>query len=281
MPHVMYGSSLSLQLLLVGSLLGSGCGAGTSSSSRRSEPSVTIEPVGFADESASPRGDSIARKLVHNAKLQLIVEQLNETTAQLSELVSQFGGYVAHSTLEGVSGTRNSARWIVKVPVDGYREFLVEIQTLGELRSLTEDTEEVTVEYYDLEARLRTKQAEETRMLQLLEEDTKELQDILAVERELTRVREELEQSQGRLRVLKNQTAFATITIEMETVDEQVPVQRLPFLADIRQTWGQSIDTLVTFLRQLAILVVALAPWVVVFGVPAGATVRLLRRGRS
>ena len=78
-------------------------------------------------------------------------------------------------------------------------------------------------EYFDLDARQAAKKVEETRLLKHLADSTGKLDEILAVERELSRVRSEIERMQGRLRALSNLTTLATVTINVSEIKDYVP----------------------------------------------------------
>ena len=103
--------------------------------------------------------------------------------------------------------------WKIRVPVEKFDSLLAILTQLGELQQTHTESEDVTQEYYDIEARIANKQKEEKRLQKHLDESTGKLEDILAVERELTRVRGEIEQMQGRIRYLSNITALSTITL--------------------------------------------------------------------
>ena len=98
------------------------------------------------------------------------------------------------------------------------------------------------MEYYDLEARIKNKQQEETRLLKHLADSTGKLEDILAVERELTRVRGEIEQMQGRIRYLGNLSALSTVTLNVTEVRNYTPPVHPTFgNADRARTFNDSL----------------------------------------
>src|SRR5205807_9127763 len=121
----------------------------------------------------------------------------------------------------------------------------------------------------DLEARLANKRTEEQRLLRHMSESPARLTDILAVEKELSRVREEAERMQGRLQVLASQTAFSTVTVTANEVKEFTPARRTTFAAQIGRTWDDSLGAMRQFGACLALTAVALAPWLVLLAVLA------------
>ena len=170
-----------------------------------------------------PRRDVSKRKIVYRADIDLVVEQFDPLPEQIEAAVKQHGGFVSASNITGSPGQPRNGRWTVRVPVDRFAEFLAAVRQLGEVRSINSTSDDVTAEYYDIEARIRNKQQEEERLLKLLAEATGKLEEILAVERELSRVRGEIEQAQGRLRMLKDVTELTTVTAERHGNQELCP----------------------------------------------------------
>ena len=112
--------------------------------------------------------------------------------------------------------------------------------------------------------RIRNKQREEERLLELLETQTGKLQDILSVEKELSRVREEIERYQGRLRVLKDQTTLSTVTLRIDELRGYLPDESPGFRTRIARAWSGSLESLALLGQVLLIGLVALAPWLVI-----------------
>ena len=157
--------------------------------------------------------------------------------------------------------------WVVRVPVDRFETFMEKVVDLGirqdtytDSKSVL-DTKDVTEEVANVESHVKNKKAEEQRLLKHLDKSTGNLQDILAVERELTRVRGEIEQQERKLRVLQNQTAMATVTIAMNEI------RSLAFQDNVQTTFQQSLQALVGVGKEVALAAVAATPWLVVIGV--------------
>lgn len=96
---------------------------------------------------------------------------------------------------------------------------------------------------------------------QTLADATGKLEEILAVERELSRVRGEVEEAQGRLRLMKDVTELTTITLSVTEIKNYVPEQAATYLTRVRRTWSNSIAALMVMCQGLSLLAVALAPW--------------------
>jgi hypothetical protein len=220
---------------------------------------------------AGPEGGKAApvdRKIIRTADLTLVVDDFDQAEKGIHQLVGECKDcYVAQADLSGSTGSPRRGRWKIRVPVDHFENFLEMAGKLGVLQTKKEDSQDVTEEYYDLAARTKNKKVEEERLLKHLEKSTGKLEDILAVERELSRVRGEIEQQEGRLRLLGNLTALTTVTISIQEIKNYVPPQSPTFGTDVRKTFSDSFDALIAFGRGLALVAVAIIPWLPVIAI--------------
>ena len=116
--------------------------------------------------------------------------------------------------------------------------------------------------------RIRNRKREEEQLLKLLAERTGELKDVLAVEKELSRVREEVERLEGRLRVLEDLTALTTVTLTIDEVKNYIPAEAATLGTRVRRTFTGSLESLRTTGESLLIVAVAVTPWLVVLAIP-------------
>jgi hypothetical protein len=112
---------------------------------------------------------------------------------------------------------------IVKVLPDNLDRFLQKIRGLGELKNQTLGTEDVTKAYFDMDARLKNARVMEQRLIDMLNTKTGKVSDLLQVEKELGRVREDIEKMQGELKYWDSQVQFATVTIALAEKDMEEP----------------------------------------------------------
>jgi hypothetical protein len=151
--------------------------------------------------------------------------------------------------------------WRVRVPVVHFGAFTSAVARLGEVRQNHVGSQDITEEFMDLEARIRNKREEEKRLLKHLADSTGKLEDILAVEKELSRVRGEAEQMEGRLRFLADRSDLSTVTIEATERKDYKPPVAATFSTQVGRTFLQSVEALIAFGRAIALLLVVLAPW--------------------
>jgi hypothetical protein len=281
-------------LLLVAAV---GCGAAPYDVNYSAAPSPATEPGGgaasgelnlalvqnpeaVAGQAQPGTGEQprLQRKIIFHATLDLVVEDFAGVAARVEELARKHEAFIANSSIDTATHRPRSGSWTIRVPAARYDEFLAAAGTLGELQRRTESSREVTAEYYDLQTRIRNKDLEEKRLLKHLEESTGKLEEILAVEKEISRVRTEMEQMQGQLRVLQDLTALSTVTLNVSELQGYVPVESPTFGTRISRAWTQSLDGLLMAAQLVVIAGVAVSPWLVVIFTPIVALILLLRR---
>jgi hypothetical protein len=217
------------------------------------------------DKPAIPEGvPAISRKIVYDAQVDLVVEDVNPIAKKLTSLVQDARGYVADENTIGSPGSQRSMRWKIRVPVDQFESFVQNVVALGELERTTRTSQDVTEQYYDIEARIKNKKTEEKTLTKILEERTGKLEDVLKVEVELSRVRGEVEQLEGRIRVLENLSSLATLTLnvrERQKFEPPAPVAA-DFPTQVARTWDSSVHSLVNLGKGIILWAVDWAVWV-------------------
>lgn len=234
---------------------------------------------GAAGGDVPESADAMARKIIYTAELDLVVEDFNPVPALVEQLVKRYQGFIADSDVSGKSGERRRGVWKVRIPADGFGSFLQDAEgEIGELRSASRDSQDVSEEYYDVDARIRNKQQEEARLLKLLEDRTGTLDEILRIERELSRVREDIERLEGRMRMLTDLTSLTTVTLRVEEVQHYVPEVATTFGDRVRRAWENSLWSVRTAGEACVVGMVGAAPWIAVLAIPGAIAVRILRR---
>ncbi len=247
-------------------------------------PTTESAPSGSAAKSApgemAPGTPSATagRKIIYNARVDLVTEDLAKLDATLAKLIEARKAYVADSERTGSAGATRRGSWKVRVPVEAYDAFVAGVVKLGELVSLKADSQDVSEEFYDLEAREKAKTVEEQRLLKHLADSTGKLEEILNVERELSRVRSEIERMQGRLRALGNLTTLATVTITASEIKDYVPPQAPTFGTRLARSFSGSVDALRTFGESALIAFVAVVPWLPLIALGLGIVYWVTRR---
>ena len=154
--------------------------------------------------------------LIRTGDSRLEVDSLPAAIAAVERAAAAADGWIAESSISLGEHERRSARLVVRVPADRWDELVAGLRSIGEPRHLSTSTQDVGEQFVDLNAQLANAQRIEARYLELLRTRTGSLEDLLAVERELARVRERIETLQGRLRYLGDRVAISTMVVHLD-----------------------------------------------------------------
>ncbi len=167
------------------------------------------------EEAAEKKGMTDERKVIHQAQLELKVKNLEKAQMKIENKAAEYGGYVVESNVyredeELVEGTIT-----VRVPEAHFQDFLTDSE--GEASKVVGRNvtgQDVTEQYVDLKARLKSKRAVEERLLAFMK-DAEKTEDLLKISSDLAVVQEEIEQLTGQMKYLENQTSYSTVTITL------------------------------------------------------------------
>jgi hypothetical protein len=219
---------------------------------------------------ASPVSPSSMVIRTGNASVE--VDSLEPAMDGLRRLAQRVGGFVGNSSIQSGREQLRQATLEIKVPAARFDELTGGLPALGRVEFVNVSAEDVGEEFVDLTARVTNSRRLEERLIDLLGSRTGRLQDVLAVERELARVREEIERQEGRLRYLKSRVSLSTLSV---TLHEPPPLVAdhpgwNPLWEAMRQAWRNFVALLAGLIASLGfVLPVAAA---------AGAGIFLVRR---
>jgi hypothetical protein len=233
--------------------------SGLSGGAASSEAAPTI-PAAAAFQQAS-------RRIIYDAEITVIVTDFSAAEQGIARLVKDHGGYLADVAIDRASGEWRSGHWVARIPVDRFDSFLEEVADLGVPTSRRQNAQDVTEEYVDLEARIANAKRLEERILSLLNQSTGEIKDVIEVEHELSRIRGEVEQMQGRLKYLTNRTDMTTVTITAREERDYVPPQAPTLSGRATTAWSDSLLALKNVGADLLVSLIYAAPWLAVLTV--------------
>ena len=171
----------------------------------------------------TPAPASANRKLIRNASVELEIVSFDDAVRKITAFASEERGYVATTDSQKQANGKLRGNVVVKVLPENLDRFLQKLRGLGELKNQTLGTEDVTKAYFDTDARLKNAHVMEQRLVDMLNTKTGKVSDLLQVEKELGRVREEIEKMQGELKYWDSQVQFATVTISLAEKDMEEP----------------------------------------------------------
>ncbi len=184
------------------------------------------QAMSYATESIpaeTPPSTLANRKLIRNATVELEIVSFDDALQKITALATDERGYVATTSSQKQANGKLRGEVVVKVLPENLDRFLQKIRGLGELKNQTLGTEDVTKAYFDTDARLKNARVMEQRLIDMLKTKTGKVSDLLQVEKELARVREEIEKMQGELKYWDSQVQFATVTISLAEKDMEEP----------------------------------------------------------
>ena len=159
--------------------------------------------------------DPASRLIVRTGQASIEVDSLSSAMTALRRMVQRVGGFVADASIQSGRNQLRSATLEVKVPAGRFDELTEGLEPIGRLQFVNVGADDVSEEFVDLTARVENGRRLEDRLVELLRTRTGKLQDVLTVERELARVREEIERMEGRIRFLKTSAQLSTLSINL------------------------------------------------------------------
>ncbi|HMH57270.1 MAG TPA: DUF4349 domain-containing protein [Gemmatimonadales bacterium] len=159
--------------------------------------------------------DVTSRLIVRTGQASIEVDSLESSMAELRRIVQRVGGFVADASVQSGRNQLRSATLQLKVPSSRFDDLTQGLEPLGRLQFVNVAAEDVSEEFVDLTARVANGRRLEDRLVELLRTRTGKLQDVLTVERELARVREEIERMEGRMRFLKTSAQLSTLSVNL------------------------------------------------------------------
>jgi hypothetical protein len=224
--------------LVVALVLATACGGGEDASDRGSDgaapPAASDSGAPSSDEFAggdakAPPSGSLSsgesydsagalpamldRKIIRTATLSVSVDAVSEKFEEVSNIALGAGGFVSSSSF-GNRGDSQTASVTIRVPADQYDATLRRLRDLGDVKEEGSNANDVTEQFTDLESRLRNLQASEQRYLEFLDRAAN-ITEVLTVQDRINATRAEIEQIQGRMQLLTNQSDLATITVHL------------------------------------------------------------------
>lgn len=241
-------------------------------------------PGGNAPMLDATRASLIERKIIRNATLTLEAPNPEEIRSKVQALAEGKGGFVLSSDTTRSGGVVN-VKIVVRVPAAQFPGVMEALHVTGARVAQENVTgQDVTDEFYDLEARLRSQRAIEAQYLEILKRAVT-IKDTLDVQQKLGEIRTEIERAEGRRRLLENQASLSTLTITI--VREAPPAVVVEsgifsgFARDLKHAVRDAADVAIGIVSGAIRLVGVLLPVFVLIVLPFGVFVRFLMRRRA
>ncbi|MEX1087431.1 MAG: DUF4349 domain-containing protein [Candidatus Paceibacterota bacterium] len=214
------------------------------------------------------------RKIIQTADLSLIVGSTEDAIDQISGIATQADGFVSSVDVFETSDNKKHGQITLRIPSSAFDQSVVLIKDLAVTVEREQiNAQDVTEEFVDLEARLRNLEATEEQYVALLEQAT-DVEDVLAIQRELSNVRQDIERLEGRIQYLSRQTDMSTIRVSLVSeADVEIFGVTWSPVNEIKEGLRTLLSELVSFVNFLIALIFflpVLLLWIVLIGVVAG-----------
>lgn len=271
------------------SLLLSSCGSDSKSGGSTVKSETKISQSGALNNSKndSLKGSTDKKsaesqsKIIKKAYLTITTDKFDSSIKNINEALDKCGGYIESSNID--ESKENSTRvkfadLTLRIPKDKLDSFLNSSGNFGRITNKKITGEDVSETYYDKSARLKALTTEEERLLQLIR-DSKDLANLLQVEKELSNTRYEIEKITGELKHLDNVIDYSSVTINLSETSA-ITEARSPLLNTLNNVLKGSLNVLISLVRGIFIVITALLPFIPIF-IIIYIVIRLVRKKKG
>lgn len=234
----------------------------------------TLAAESSTNDAASGAVPGVGSRVVKHATVELRVKRaaLDRRFASAESVAAFLGGFVQSSERSGQVATIT-----MRIPSAQFGDAISQIAKLGRVTARSERGDDVTGQFVDLEARIRNLTAQEG-VLQSLMSDARTIPDTLAVQQQLSGVREQIEQLTGQRNLLDDQSSFATIAATFHT--RAAVVAPAESRSTVAEAWHDAIGVTVAIFAGSIVVLGAVIPLGLIALVGVGAWA-LIRRRRT
>ena len=249
-------------------------------------PAGAPQTAGAAESAPAQKPD----KIIYSANVQVESTDFDRSLARLNELVEEYGGWVESSSLNGSNYvdqsrgavSRRSANYTLRIPSDRFQELMGSLSDLGNVPYSHIYTENVTAQYYDVQARLTAYSAQEQRLLEMMEL-AESVEDIILLEDRLTEVRYSIESLQTSLNNWDRQVSFSSVYLDLMEVQVYSPEPQ------VQPSYGQRLATALKsglryfgdFFKELLIWLAGALPTLLLLGAIAAVVIIIVRKRKA
>ena len=167
-------------------------------------------------------GVNTEQKLIKTVNMSAETTEFDTLVADVRAKTESAGGYVENSDVGGDYGMDMTryAYLVLRIPADKLDDFVGEVKNASNVRSFGESTEDVTLQYTDLDTHIKALREELNALFSMMEQATS-MEDILAIQSQITEVRYEIENYESQLRVYDNQVTYSTVYLDLYEVNRE------------------------------------------------------------
>lgn len=224
------------------------------------------------------------RKIIRNANISIELDSPAEGQRKIASIAEARGGFIvtSESKQEGRRASDAPSYEVVtveaRIPASQFDAVVTEIRAIGSrVTGEKISGQDVTEEYIDLEARIRTQKALEGQFMEIMKQ-ARTVADALEVQSQLANVRTEIERIEGRRRFLENQASMSTIKVTLQPPAPLIAATQSSFLRDLKEAFGDGFNVATSLVLGLIRLFIVLIPLTLFVFLPIGLVLRFLYR---
>ena len=242
------------------------------------------QPIGLTQlDKTGETTEAADRKIIRNAEITIEVPSTTDAQHQVTSIAETHGGFVVTSEAKQRESNDPAQRTldiklVVRVPSNQFGRAFDEIKKLaGNTPSENVTSQDVTEDFIDLEARIKTQKALEVQFLEIMRQANK-IADALEVQRQIAEVRTDIEKLEGRKRFLENRSSLSTINVNIQTPKPVIAVTETGFRQSLREAVSDSITLASDLVLFFARFLIMMAPVALFVLLPSGLMIRYLWR---
>lgn len=200
------------------------------------------------------------RMIIRKGTMNIETENYPEKEKEIFRIVNTLDGYISNSGSTMNTSGKKQGKIDIRILAKKFDTLISKISNTGKVMSLNINSSDITEEFIDLEAREKTQKALEERLIKVLNEKTAKLTDIVEVEQKLADVRSQIESMQGRMRFLKNQTEYSTLTVSLFEPSLIQTTSGGGFFYELSMAFKKGLDGFTDIIAGLITFAVATSP---------------------
>jgi hypothetical protein len=257
--------------------------AATESAKSYSDTDATVKASLTQLDKPGETAEAADRNIIRNAEITIEVPSTTDAQHQVTSIAETHGGFVVTSEAKQRESNDPAQRTldiklVVRVPSNQFGRAFDEIKQLAANTPAENVTsQDVTEDFIDLEARIKTQKALEVQFLEIMRQAYK-ISDALEVQRQIAEVRTDIEKLEGRKRFLENRSSLSTINVNIQTPKPVIAVTETGFRQSSREAVSDSISLASDLVLFFARFLIMMVPVTLFVFVPAGLMIRYLWR---
>jgi len=201
------------------------------------------------------------RMIIRSGSMSIEVDVYDNTEVKIKQIVTGLNGYITNTNATLNPSGKKQGTITIRVASDKFDQLIAEISKTGKVMNENITGHDITEEYMDADARLKTQQQLEDRLLKLLAEKTSSLPNIVEVEDKLASVRQVIETTQGRMKYLKDQAAYSTIAVSVYEPSMLVTSSGGGFFYELGESVKKGLQGFTVVVSGMLTFVIALSPF--------------------